>query len=384
MRSTHHVYDLQANRIEAVLATHRAPARVLGGVVTPRLVRFHLAPGPGVRVRRLLGLAEELALALDVPGCRIARENGALAVEVPRRDPAPVALLPLCTRLARIPACAALIGLDDQGTPLLLSLPSPDVAHVLIAGATGSGKTVLLRTLLASLAMHNHLGEVQLVLVDPKWRGLAPLARLPHLLCPPLSEASAITERLEGLVEEMARRDREGISAPHLVLAIDELAEVSALCGSRALDALTRLCQRGREAGIHVVAATQKPASSLLGPLLKANFPVRLVGSVASADDARVATGLPASGAERLAGRGDFLLVVRGQCCRFQAALVSEAELRTISERLRQGGRASRRWTESPVALPGAVLERGSPSAGEGLGWRPGRPRSLTMGELSS
>ena len=216
--------------------------------------------------------------------------------------------------------------------------------------------------------MHNHLGEVQLVLVDPKGRGPA-LARLPHLLCPPLSEAPAIAERLDWLVEEMARRDREGISSPHLVLAVDELAELAAVCGSRALDALTRLCQRGREAGIHVVAATQKPASSRLGPHLKANIHVRLVGSVASADDARVATGLPASGAERLAGRGDFLLVVRGQCCRFQAAFATEAELRAIAERLRQGGRASRRWTPPPVPLPGAVLERGSPSAGEGGAW---------------
>ena len=362
--------DFQANRIEAVLATHRAPARVLGGTVTPRTVRFHLAPGPGVRVRRLLGLAEELALALDVPACRIARENGALAVEVPRPDPAPVSLLPLCARLARIPACAALIGLDEQGTPLLLSLPSPDVAHVLIAGATGSGKTVLLRTLLASLAMHNHLGEVQFLLIDPKGRGLAPLARLPHLLCPPLSEAPAIMERLDWLLAEMARRDRERITFPHLVLAVDELAEVAAVCGSRALDALTRLTQRGREAGIHVVAATQKPATALLGPLLKANFPVRLAGSVASADDARVATGLPASGAERLAGRGDFLLVVRGQCCRFQAAFVSEAELHAVAERLRGGGRSSRRWTPPPVPLPSAVFGRGLASAGEGgRGW---------------
>jgi len=351
--------DLQANRIEAVLATHRAPARVLGGVVTPRMVRFHLQPSPGVRVRRLVGLAEELALALDVPGCRIARDNGALAVEVPRPDPAPVSLLPLCARLARIPPCAALIGLDEQGTPLLLSLPSPDVAHVLISGSTGSGKTVLLRALIASLAMHNHLGEVQLILVDPKGRAFGPLARLPHLLCPPVSDGPEIAHRLDWLVAEMERRDRERITAPHLVLAIDELAEVAAVGGGGAIEALTRLTQRGREAGIHVVAATQKPAAALLGPLMKANFPVRLVGSVTSADDARVATGLAGSGAERLLGRGDFLLVVRGQSCRFQAALASDAELRALAEQLHSGGRHSRRWalpapSEPP---PGRLLD---------------------------
>jgi S-DNA-T family DNA segregation ATPase FtsK/SpoIIIE len=345
--------DLQADRIEAVLADHRAPARVTGGVVTPRLVRFHLAPSAGVRLRKLFGLAEEVALALDAPNCRIARENGALALEVPRPRPARVELLPLCSRLAHIPPCAALIGLDDQGTPLLLAVDSPDVAHVLIAGSTGSGKTVLLRAIVASLAAHNHLGQLQLMLIDPKGRGLAPLADLPHLLCPLLSEPRDVSARLSWLVEEMVRRDREGIRAPRLILVIDELAEVIATGRNGAVDALTRLTQRGREAGIHVIASTQKPSTALLGPLMKANFPVRLVGSVASADDARVAAGIPETQAERLLGRGDFLLVFRGRCCRFQAAYIAPDALRGLVRQLCTERRTSRRL---PAAAP---AERG-------------------------
>ncbi|MDI7277345.1 MAG: DNA translocase FtsK [Anaerolineae bacterium] len=336
--------DLQANRIEAVLATHRAPVRVTGGVVTPRTVRFHLAPAPWVRLRRLLGLAEEVALALDVPSCRIARDHGTLAIELPRADPSPVALLPLCARLTRIPSCAAILGLDQEGTPLVLALAGPDVAHVLIAGSTGSGKTALARAMVASLAAHNHLGQVQFVLMDPKGRGLLPFEGLPHLLCPVLSDPGPIGERLSWLVQEMSRRDREGIMAPRLVVVIDELAEVIGAVGSPAIEALTRLTQRGREAGIHVVAGTQKPSASLLGPLMKANFPVRLVGSVTSADDARVAAGLAGTQAERLLGRGDFLLVHRGQCCRFQAAYIAADEVRSLVARLREGGRTSRRW----------------------------------------
>lgn len=335
--------DLQADRIETVLASYQAPARVTGGVVTPRLVRFLLAPTPGVRLRRLLGLSEEVALALDVPGCRIARENGIVALEVPRSDPAAVRLLPLCSRLAGVPPCAATIGLDEQGTPLLLALASPDVAHVLVAGSTGSGKTVLVRAIVASLAVHNHRRHLQFVLVDPKGRGMAPFEDLPHLLCPVLREPAEIAARLSWLVEEMLRRDRDRITAPHLVVVIDELAEVISGCGAKAVEALTRLTQRGREAGIHVVAATQKPAAALLGPMMKANFPVRLVGSVPSADDARVAAGLSGTQAERLLGRGDFILVHRGQWCRLQAAHVSPEDLRSLVAQLREGGRASQR-----------------------------------------
>jgi len=340
----HSTLDLQADRIEAVLALHRSPARVTGGVVTPRLVRFSLMPSPGVRVSRLAGLAEEVALALDVASCRIARQNGSLALEVPRPDPQPVQLLPLSARLARVPPCAALLGVDEQGAPLLLALGSPDVAHVLIAGATGSGKTVLMRTMVASLAMYNHLGAVQFILIDPKGRGLAPLAGLPHLLCPVVAQGDEIVGRLQWLTEEMLRRDRERISAPLLVLVIDELAEAITAGGAPVVEALTRLTQRGREAGIHVIAGTQKPSASLLGPLMKANFPVRLVGSVASPEDARVAAGLPGTQAERLLGRGDFSLVYRGRCLRFQAAYATPEELAALAARLREGGRTSRRW----------------------------------------
>ncbi|MCL6431967.1 MAG: DUF87 domain-containing protein [Anaerolineae bacterium] len=346
MRRTY--LDLQANRIEVVLASHRAPARVTGGVVTPRQVRYHLAPAPGVRLRRLLGLAEEIALALDVPSCRIARDHGVVAVELPRADPAPVALLPLCSRLGHIPSCTAVLGLGDDGTPLLLALAGADVAHVLIAGSTGSGKTALVRTMVASLAAHNHLGQVQLVLIDPKGRGLLPFEGLPHLLSPICCEAAQIEERLSWLVAEMLRRDREGISAPRLVVVIDELAEVVASVGDPAVEALTRLTQRGREASIHVIAAMQKPSASLLGPLMKANFPVRLVGSVTSADDARVAAGVPGTQAERLSGRGDFVLVHRGQCLRFQAAYITADEVRSLVARLRESGLTACRRLAAP------------------------------------
>ena len=135
---------------------------------------------------------------------------------------------------------------------------------------------------------------------------------------------------LTRVVDEMERRDRQHISKPLLVVAIDELADLLQTGGKAADAALTRLAQRGREAGIHLIACTQKPSANLIGSAIKANFPVRLVGSVASRDEARHASGIAESGAETLEGKGDFLLIMRGEATRFQAAWVSEAELQQL------------------------------------------------------
>jgi DNA segregation ATPase FtsK/SpoIIIE-like protein len=172
------VLHFQADRIEHVLASHRVPSRVTGGTVTPRLVRFHLVTPLGVKVRKVASLSEEIALSLGAKTCRIYRQEGQVQVEVPRDDAEVVHFLALCRKLARgaggremVPPVTAVLGLDEDGAPLLLRLPSPNVAHVLIAGTTGSGKTALARTMVASLALFNNQRALQLVVVDPKGRG---------------------------------------------------------------------------------------------------------------------------------------------------------------------------------------------------------------------
>ena len=129
--------DTQSDRIERVLAAHRLPVRVAGGTVTPRWVRYTFTVAPGARLATIRGLTEELALALGAPAVRLAREGGALALEVPRADPAPVRLLPLLRGLPALPPATACLGLAEDGRPLLIRLASPDVAHQLVAGATG-------------------------------------------------------------------------------------------------------------------------------------------------------------------------------------------------------------------------------------------------------
>ena len=376
--------EFQADRIETVLSLHKVPARVTGGTVTPRWVRFQVLPAVGAKISKIKNLSEELAAALDAPSCRVSRRGAAVAIEVPRDDPQPVRLLPLFRQLTNqptnqltnqpsIPPVAAILGLAEDGSPLLIRLPSPDVAHILVAGTTGSGKTVLLKSMILSLAMANDPSDLSLVLIDPKGSAFSPFeglpapgcrgrqAGLPHLARPVIREIEETTEALQSLVRLMERRGpaclaaeagagrqgdgetgRQGacpaIGRPSVVIVIDELADLLMVGGKPVQWALTRLTQRGREAGIHIVAATQKPTSAVLGPLVEANFPVRLVGRVTSVEDARTATGWSGTGAERLLGRGDFLAVAEGRVMRFQAAHVSPAEVREAVAHLAQGG----------------------------------------------
>jgi len=332
--------EYQADCIEATLSSHKVRTRVTGGVMTPRFVCFDLFPEPGTRIQRISNLSEELALSLNAPACRVYRRGGRVQVEVPREDPSQVRFLELCSQLRRPPDCSALLGLDEEAVPVLLRLPSADVAHVLISGNTGSGKTVLARTVAVSLALYNAPRALQLVLIDPKRRGLGMLASLPHLLTSLIHRPDEASDVLNRLAQEMERRDLAGRSSPRIVVFIDELADLMIAGGKGIEQPLTRLAQRGRESGIHLVACTQRPAASVIGGLIKSNFPVRIVGSVASAEDAKVAAGLPQTGAERLLGRGDFLVIARGEKIRVQGAYATASELRRIVSqiRARRGG----------------------------------------------
>ncbi len=352
------VLEYQADQIEMVLHSHKVPGRVLGGVVTPRWVRFEVVPALGAKVSSVARLSEEIALRLGSAGVRVRRQGGTVRVEVPREDGEVVRLLPLAARLGEIPRQAAVLGLDEEGVPLLLRLPSPEVGHVLVSGTTGSGKTALARSMVVSLALHNRQGEVQLVVIDPKGRGYEALWGLPHLVYPVVREVSEAAYVLSELVGLMLERDREGVREPRVIVAIDEMADLVMAGGQGVARSIMRLTQRGREAGLHVIGCTQKPTVDAIGSLVKSNFPVRLVGSVVSAEDAKVASGLPGTGAEKLLGRGDFLLVVKGEVTRFQSAYVSEREIEVIVGKLRVGERRSRRWPVEELVKTGTEGER--------------------------
>ena len=327
--------DYQSDQIERVLESHGVAGRVYGGAVSPRLVEFHVAPAAGVKISRIEALGEEIAMYLGVAACRVQRRGAVVSIEVPRDNPPLVKLLPLMSALGRVvPPASPVLGQDSDGLPIILRLSSPDVAHVLISGTTGSGKTELARSMILSLALCNRPDSLRLLLIDPKGRGYTALGNLAHSIGGAVSDVDEAHEKLSGLVAEMERRDRAGLSDPRIIVFIDELADLMMVGGKAMVSTMTRLTQRGREAGIHIVACTQKPTAAVVGGLVKSNFPARLVGSVASADDARIAAGLSGTGAERLTGRGDFLLVVKGDVRRLQAAYTSPAELTVAVARL--------------------------------------------------
>lgn len=328
--------NLHADRIEMVLAHHKLPAMVSGGIVTPRVVRFNLSLGPSVRLNKLQSLAEEIAMALGAASVRIHRDGGAVQIEMPRDDSEPISLSKLCRQLGDLPAAVSVLGLSTDGQPLLLRLSSASIAHVLVAGTTGSGKTALLRSMLLSLARFNRTTELRIVLIDPKGRGFEPLTELPHLLYPVVRDPAEAVSVLERLVVHMERRDAENLSRPRVVVAIDELADLLQTGGKAIEQPLIRLVQRGRQAGIHVIAATQKPSSKAMSSVVKSNFPTRLVGKVASPEDARIAAGIGGTGAEKLGGHGEFLVIAEGHVIRFQSAFASRDEMKEIVQSVPQ------------------------------------------------
>jgi S-DNA-T family DNA segregation ATPase FtsK/SpoIIIE len=324
--SSRTLLELQSDRIEALLAAHRTPARVTGGVVTPRAVQYHLAPALGTKVGKVQALTDELALALGVSNVRVSRQGGGLQLEIPRDDARPVKLLSLMAQLAGppaapgwnpIPAATAVLGLCDDGAPLLLRLPSPDVAHVLIAGCTGAGKTALCQTIILSLAMMHRRSQLQFVLFGR----FGELEKLPHVMeYRSLAEIARLIPRLS--------------PEPRIVIVMDEfLGEIEA---DKDRASLTFILEQGRESGIHIVATVRAP-----NQVVGLGFPVRLVGKVVSPEEARVAAGIGGTGAEKLTGRGDFIAVAAGQVLRFQAAYVSAAEVEQV---VAQFGSAPRRW----------------------------------------
>jgi S-DNA-T family DNA segregation ATPase FtsK/SpoIIIE len=289
-----------------------------------------------------------------------------VVIEVPHEGGfQPVYLLNLQKQLIRgsrpVPPQALILGLDEEGCPLMVRPAAPSVAHILVAGTTGSGKSALMASMALSLALNNAPSQAKLVLIDPKGSEFRALEGLPHLLAPIIRgmEDGAVQTlaMMIRLIEEMERRDKALDSAPPIFVFIDELAELMMVGGEAFQAALTRVTQRGRGAGIHIIAGTQKPTAEVIGSLVKANFPTRIVGAVASPEDAKVASGLAGTGAEKLLGNGDFLLISRDQQIRFQAAYITAERISQVIASL-----TARQATPQPE-LPWEVEEAEKPQS---------------------
>ena len=255
------------------------------------------------------------------------------------------------------------IGKDTSGKPLVVDLA--DMPHLLVAGTTGSGKTVCLNSLIMSILFSASPSEVKFIMIDPKMVEMIPYNDLPHLLCPVVTDAKKATPALNWVVMEMESRYKlfnkeavrnikgyhaKGLVMPYIVVVVDELADLMQVSAKTVEGAITRLAQLARATGIHLILATQRPSVDVITGVIKANFSSRISFKVASKVDSR--TVLDTNGAETLLGKGDFLFMktgepkpIRGQCC-----YVSDEEINQVIDFIKKQGQPE--YNESVLKAP--------------------------------
>lgn len=323
--------------------------------VGPVVTRFELQPAKGVRVNRITSLSNDIALALAASRVRIEAPipgKAAVGVEVPNKNAATVLLRDIVDSKefsAMTSPTSMALGKDIGGKIVVADLAK--MPHMLIAGSTGSGKSVCINDLILSMVYKSAPQDLRLILVDPKQVELSVYAKLPHLLIPVVTDPKKASGALRWAVNEMTLRykkfsdlgtrdlvryneqqEEEKNRLPRIVVIIDELADLMMVAPDEVEDSICRIAQLGRAAGIHLIVATQRPSADVITGLIKANIPSRAAFAVSSAIDSRII--LDTSGAEKLLGRGDCLFHPNGASkpTRLQAAFVSDEEVQRVMD----------------------------------------------------
>ncbi len=359
----------RARLLEETLRSFGVQARVLEYQQGPAVTRFEVQPGPGVKVSRIVALADDIALAMAATDVRMEAPipgKAAIGIEIPNSEIAPVRLREVLETSAFRASDSLLtvgLGKDIAGNPVVAELDR--MPHLLIAGATGSGKSVCLNVLIASLLFRASPAEVRLILIDPKVVELQQFDGIPHLLYPVVTDPKRAAGVLRGVLREMEERYLQFARAgcrdiqrynevadermPYYVVVIDELADLMMVAPNEVEETIARLAQMARAAGIHLVVATQRPSVDVITGLIKANIPSRIAFAVSSQVDSR--TILDQGGAERLLGKGDMLFAPLGLAkpLRTQGAYVSEQEMQHLLEFVRQDEPEYRDDLEAPL-----------------------------------
>lgn len=348
-----------AKKLVSTLASFGIQAKVLNVTHGPAITRYELQPAPGVKVSRIVNLVDDIALNMAAAGVRIEAPipgKPAVGIEIPNESISMVSLRDVLDskEFANNPsslACA--LGKDIAGKNVLIDLAK--MPHVLIAGATGSGKSVCINTLINSIIYRATPEEVRLILIDPKVVELSIYNGIPHLLIPVVTDPKKASGALSWAVMEMDHRykrfagagvrDIRGYNAnlkegeepmPKIVVIIDELADLMMVAPGEVEDSICRLAQLARAAGIHLVIATQRPSVNVITGVIKANIPSRIAFAVSSQIDSR--TILDGAGAEKLLGKGDMLYAPQGsnKPLRVQGCFVSDDEVTQVVEYVKQ------------------------------------------------
>ena len=354
--------------LERALAAHDVATKLVGMVVGPTVTRYELELEPGVKVSRITSLSKDIAYAMASPDVRILAPipgRQAIGVEVPNRDRQVVSLGGILASAEAQKATHPLevaIGRDINAKPVMMDLSR--MPHILIAGATGAGKSSCINSMITSVLMRSTPDQVRMILVDPKMVEMAQYEHVPHLLTQPVTDPKKAANALAWACREMDRRyevlasvgvrDIDGYNdafdsgvfendpdlgiddgearerMPLILVVVDELADLMMVAPRDVEDSICRIAQKARAVGIHLVIATQRPSINVITGVIKANIPARLAFAVSSQTDSRVI--LDQQGAERLVGRGDMLLLspTSTSAQRIQGAWVTEAEVRNV------------------------------------------------------
>ncbi len=357
--SPEHDAEGTSRRLTRALSELGVEAHVVRAVVGPRVTRYELRLGSGVKVGKVRNLQQDIAYALAATEVRILAPipgKSAVGVEVPNTRPAMVTLGDVFREYPDANDWSLPVGLgkDISGRAVFFDLA--EMPHLLVAGTTGSGKSVMLNGLLTSLLLTTDPRQVKMVLVDPKRVELSQFVRIPHLITPVVTDVKKAANALSWAVSEMERRyevlessgvrSLEGFNGrgaeqmPYVVIVIDELADLMMTAAAKVEDAVIRLAQKARAVGIHLVVATQRPSVDVITGMIKANVPSRVAFAVSSQIDSRVI--LDAPGAEALLGRGDMLFkpVSALRPSRVQGAYISEPEVERVVTACVEAGRA--------------------------------------------
>lgn len=363
--------EMNARLLERKLADFQVDGEVVEILPGPVITMYEFKPAPGIKISKVAGLSDDLALALRASGVRIVAPipgKAAIGIEIPNNKREPVYLKELLSSSAFQESTHRLtlaLGKDITGAPVTADLTK--MPHLLVAGATGTGKSVCLNAMINSLLFKSSPDMVRFLMIDPKRIELSIYRDIPHLLHPVVTDPNEATKALHWAVEEMERRymllsDRGvrnidtynkklakelketgaeqgdpgvGRHLPYIVVLIDELADLMMVSSREVEDAITRLSQMARAAGIHLIIATQRPSVDVLTGTIKANLPTRISFQVSSKVDSR--TILDAIGAEHLLGEGDMLYLPPGvgRLTRIHGAFISENEVKKVTDFLR-------------------------------------------------
>jgi S-DNA-T family DNA segregation ATPase FtsK/SpoIIIE len=356
----------RGDQLVNALASHGVDTELVGYTRGPTVTRYELALGDGVKVAKVTTLSRDIAYTMAATDVRILAPipgRSAIGIEVPNEQRELVSIGDLLVspeaRTANHPLDVA-VGKDISGRPVFLNIST--TPHLLIAGATGAGKSSVINCIITSVLMRSTPDQVKLILVDPKQVEMAQYSRLPHLLTAPVTNPKKAANALGWAVKEMERRydilveagfrdvagynaaydrgemsveagqssDKQFSRIPYILIVVDELNDLMMVAARDVEDCITRIAQKARAVGIHLVVATQRPSVNVITGVIKANIPARMAFAVSSLTDSRVILDQP--GAEKLVGMGDMLMLPGNTSVsqRVQSAWVSENEVRKV------------------------------------------------------